>query len=192
VVKAFLVLSFVFLFSSGKVFSQQYYAGASAGFDVAGLRAFAEPDNCNSLEIKFGRASKDTSWQFEAGYRQIFIPNWTYPYIDYLGVVPLTVRYNFPFIFFQAGYVSLFRKQQVMYMSGMYHYLKSSDALYYSPGMTAGFGLERIMSAQWKINLQVNSIYSFDSWTEYKGWRGAGFSDYSFRLGLDYYFRKKQ
>jgi hypothetical protein len=191
-VKVFLIISFFLLVISGSAFCQQYYAGASGGFDVAGLRSLAEPDNCNSVEVKVGRVSKDTLWQFEAGYRQIFIPDWTFPYIDYLAAVPITVRYNLPFIFLQAGYVSLFRQQQQVYMSGMYYYRKSLDALYYSPGMTAGFGIEKNMSAQWKINLQANSILSFDSWNNYSGWRGAAFSDYSFRLGFDYYFREKQ
>jgi hypothetical protein len=191
--KTILILAFTFLSLLQSSVGQSFYAGVAGGIDLTGLRALSKPNNDESIELKIGWKSKKPKWQLESGYRQIYISDWDYPHVYYLGSVPVAVRYNLPFMFLQAGYASLLRKQDRIIADPLYYgiyYLQPSDALYYSPAVTAGFGLEKDISAQWKINMEVNALYSLESWSGYKDYRAAYFTDYAFQLGIDYYFIK--
>jgi hypothetical protein len=197
--RAILITTFFCL--SLSVRSQQLYIGVNGGIDMAGMPAYEPAIAGGSVEGKMGYHVNDSRWSFETGYRSIHVStDYDYVYDSKIILkdvvsVPLTIRYDLPFMFLRGGYTSLFRKEEEVLRYSTYpsyYYLHEKKAIYYSAGLTLGLGLEKNISESWKVNMHINMITSLTSFNQYHGHRSAHFFDYNFLVGIDYYFKIKR
>jgi hypothetical protein len=180
------LLLFILCLISTQLIAQHYYVGFNGGFDGEGLPSLEKLSFSNSIEAKLGLQYSDSDqWQYEISFKKI----WTEDnFARYINCVPITLRYNLPFLFISTSYTSIFWEKINYTQAGQY--LVRTYERRYSPGVTAAIGIERKITNSWKLNMQFNTTTSMDSWDSNK-YNKVYFRDLAFLMELQYHFMKK-